>query len=945
MSSVKSIIIFLITIITIPLTAQVAWLYPVNPETHEKVTLTYNTNMGNMSLAGYEDDIYMHTGIITDKSIDGGDWKHVVGNWGEDDSRTKMKYIGNGLYEFTFVISDFYGLADDEIAQQLALVFRNEDGSKVGKTATNEDVFLPVNGYIPPPPEEKKYLYNNREYMSYLLHDNIIDILTNNGITQIIPYTSNIIEIKHFTTSVIRDDSSSAIIMSPSKVFVDFEETADHLKITTDSITIIANKNPFFLKFIYDNDTILEEEKGLFERSDTDGLRFKIADDEKIYGLGERANALNLVGGKYNMYNRPKYGYELGARNLNYSVPLIVSSNKYLLLFDNPQKGYADIGETEKGILEWAAIGGTMKYTLIAGNDYKSLASKYANLTGHQPLPPLWSLGNLISRMGYRNQQETDSIVNMMQKEDFPIDAVILDLYWFGDSLQGTMGRLNWYTPAWPEPEKMISTFRDKGVKTILITEPYILDSLDNFTITEELGLLATNDKGEAYVNEGFYFGNGALLDIFKPEAANWFWQQYKKQMDIGVAGWWGDLGEPENHPSDQIHVAGKADEIHNIYGHYWHKALFENFRNDYPDMRLFNLNRAGFAGSQRYSIFPWTGDVSRSWGGLQAQIPLMIHMSLCGLPYIHSDAGGFAQGTKNEELYTRWLQMSCFSPILRPHGSGVPSEPVFFNDTTKNIVRNFMKLRYSLLPYIYTTASEATLYGYPIVRPLFFEFPNDTTSYSTDSEYLFGPSILVSPVVEQGKKNQDVYLPAGINWYSWWTNKKEKGGYIVDCKLSLNTIPIFVKAGSFIPTTTPVNSTDDYSTDSLKIKYYLNKSSGSDTYTMFLDDGKTFGTIEKGDYENLIFNRKNVSPNTDKFTFTTSNYGFKESPKEREICLELIGYSLNDKIMVKQNGKKLGKIKNTDNKKSGYFYDKELGIWKILFSWKSESEEIIVSY
>ena len=714
--------------------------------------------------------------------------------------------------------------------------------------------------------------------------------------------------------------------------------------IQTDSITIIANKNPFSLSFIYNSDTILEEERGLYERTDNNGLRFKIAEGEKIYGMGERANALDLVGGRYNMYNRPKYGYEIGTYDLNYSVPLVVSSNKYLLLFDNPQKGYVDIGETEKGIIEWGAIGGPMKYILVAGDNFKSISHKYAELTGYQPMPPLWALGNLQSRMGYRNQIETDSIVTLMQNEDFPLDAMILDFYWFGDSIKGTMGRLSWYKPAWPEPDKMISTLNEKGVKTILITEPYILDSLENFRIADSLGILATNDKGESYVNEEFYFGHGSLIDIFKPEAGDWFWEQYKKQMEIGVAGWWGDLGEPENHPSDQVHVAGLADEIHNIYGHYWHKALYENFRNDYPEMRLFNLNRAGFAGSQRYSIYPWTGDVSRSWGGLQAQIPLMIHMSLSGLPFIHSDAGGFAQGVKDDELYTRWLQMSCFSPILRPHGSDIPSEPVYFNDTTKTIVRNFMKLRYSLLPYIYTTTYESSVYGYPIVRPLFFEFPNDETSYSTDNEYLFGPSMLISPVVEPGKKIQEVYLPKGQNWYNWWTNAKQNGGTSVNYKLNLETIPIFIKEGSFIPVTNPVNSTDYYSTKFLNIRYYKSDSK-TNIYTMFEDDGKTFGTVENGEYQTLVFRKEKLSNDTDIFSIIINGNGYKGAPDSREICFELIGYDHYKNLKITIDDKKCDKITETDKKNMGYYYDKNSKSWKIRFTLKSASMKIKIKY
>ena len=918
-------------------TAQVASLYPPNPSINETVILTFNSNTGNKALANYGGTVYLHTGAITERSLDGGDWKHVIGNWGEADERVKMKSIGNGLHTFQFEINSFYDLQPDEVVQQLAFVFRSENGAKVGKTKDNEDVFLPVNGYKPPVKGERKYKFDSRKYVSHLLRDSVLDILTTDGITRIIPYSPNIIEVQHYAQSIITPDSSDAVILVSQYPYIKIFDNENWLRLRTVSLTVSIHKDPYYVVFVYDGDTILEEEKGFFSRSDTDGLRFKIKDNEKIYGLGERANGLNLVGSKYNLYNRPKYGYEIGAKNLNYSVPLVVSSNKYLLLFDNPQKGYADIGETEPGVFEWAAIGGLMKYFVVAGKDYKSISRDYAKLTGTQPLPPRWVLGNLQSRMAYRTQYETDSIVKLMQENDFPLDAIILDFYWFGDSIHGTMGRLNWYKPSWPEPEKMIADFKSKGVKTILITEPYILDSLENFKIADKLGILALDSNGNSYVNKEFYFGDGALIDIFKPKAGQWFWKQYVKQMDIGVAGWWGDLGEPENHPADQIHVAGTADEVHNIYGHYWHKMIFENFRKDYPDRRLFNLNRAGFAGSQRYSIYPWTGDVSRSWGGLQAQLPLLIHMSLSGLPFIHSDAGGFAQGAKDDELYTRWLQMACFSPILRPHGSGIPSEPVYFNDTTRKIVRNFMKLRYKLLPYIYTLAAEANLHGYPIVRPLFYEFPLDTTSYNIMNEYMFGDEMLVAPVVESQQKTKEVYLPSGAEWYNFWTNEVYKGGSWINVDLTLETIPIFIKAGATIPMTNAVNSTDDYSTEELTLKYYYDPSLLDNSYSMFEDDGKTFGSIEKNEYELITIERKHIDNNLTEYKITGTGEGYKDQPTVRKIKLELIGLQDNLDVTFELNNIQLENHPPPYQSTNGYYYDSKSEKWIINFTWNGE--------
>lgn len=766
--------------------------------------------------------------------------------------------------------------------------------------------------------QEASYLFENRSYVSHFKDGNSIKILTTKGLVEIIAYSDKIFEVRHFNNSIEKEVTSDAVIMKPKEIFTELYNGDDQLVFSFNDLKIIAHKNPFYLSFDYKDNEILKEERGFFKREDNNGIRFKFVDGEKLFGLGERANSFDLVGARYKLYNRPKYGYEFGARNINYSIPLVVSSKKYLLLFDNPQKGYADVGETEKGILEWGAIGGLMKYFVVVGDDYKDIMQNYGELTGKQPLPPLWALGNLQSRMAYRTQYETDSIVSLMQKNDFPIDAVILDFYWFGDSILGTMGRLKWHKPHWPEPEKMISDFKSKGVKTILITEPYILDSLDNFKIADSLGILATDSMGNSYVNKEFYFGDGGLIDIFKPSARDWFWEQYEKQINKGVAGWWGDLGEPENHPADQIHINGMADEVHNIYGHYWHKMLFENYRKYYPNTRLFNLNRAGYAGSQRYSIYPWTGDVARSWGGLKAQIPLMMNMSLSGLPFIHSDAGGFAQGTKDDELYTRWLQMSCFSPILRPHGSGIPSEAVYFNDTTQRIVRNYMKLRYSLLPYIYDVAATAHINGYPIVRPMFFEFPDDRESYNANWEYMFGECLLVVPIVIKGQDSVQVYLPKGNDWYDFHNNLRYEGGQWISKKVELENIPIFVKSGSFISMAEVVNSTDDYKTDKLIVKYYLGEDGSESEQSLYLDDGKTFGNYEKENYSNLIF-KSYLLEDGIKLDMNTDGHAYDGMPKEIDIKLILIGIdsdkkSRSAKLLLDDGSSKKIKFKKENN-------------------------------
>jgi len=882
-----------------PLAAQVVELVPANPSPADSVTVLFHADRGNQVLKDYQGDIYLHTGVITNKSIGTFDWKHVVGNWGKADAQVRMTKVNKNLFAFHYIIGRFYSLKPDEKVQQLTFVFRNDKGTLVGKTKKNKDILVPVFGYKPPLKTKAKYFFQNRKYLSHTFSNGILNVQTDHGLFQSFFYSPKMVQVKNFPSENAEPDSSVAVIMKPGSTVGKVTENQNELIFSSDSLRLIIHKSPFYVSCVYHDDTLLQEDKGYFQRTDNDGLQFRIKPDEQYFGLGERA-VKTLKGHRFELYNQAHYGYEMGAPNLNFSVPVLLSSKKYLLFFDNPEKGYADIGKTRKKILELGAVGGVMKYVFIAGTDYTDIYHSYGKLTGTQPLPPRWALGNLQSRMAYRTQKEADSIVTLMQKEDFPIDALILDFYWFGDSIKGHLGKLAWYKPNWPQPEKMIAGFRKRGVRTVLITEPYIIDTLRNFRIADSLGILATDSLGKTYNNSEFYFGPAGLIDIFKPTAQNWFWQQYQKQIKIGVSGWWGDLGEPETHPFDEYCVGKSAQQIHNIYALYWEKMLFEKYRKNYPQRRLFDLNRAGYAGSQRYSIYPWSGDVLRSWSGLQAQLPIMLNMSLSGFPFIHADAGGFAQGIKDDELYTRWLQMACFSPILRPHGSGIPSEPVFFNDTTRRIVRRFMKLRYRLLPYLYTTAWEAHKNGSPIVRPLFYEFPDDSTTYGINNEYFLGKDLLIVPILKHGVKSKRLYLPKGI-WYSWWTAKKYTGKQWIEVPVRLDNIPVFVRAGAFIPMVKAVNSTEDYSSENLTIRFYPDPSGGPSKSRMYEDDGKTFRTYEKGEYELLTFSQKNNR----QFEFSVETPGNKYKITKRKVTLQIIRENAPRKIHFSLKKKK----------------------------------------
>ncbi len=923
--------------------AQLLQVLPENPMTHDSLVFVFDAAEGNKALQDYDGTVYFHAGLITSGSQTASDWKLVVGVWGKHDERTKTESLGNNLYRFSIHPQSFFGIHETTRVQQLAFVFRNENGTLVGKTENEEDILIPVNGFIPEESAPGGFLLSEKEYKSHrMMGKDALLVSSDEGDLTLRFFDANIVEVAFHPGGFIVFDSSHAVIMEPAGIALNPLESKSDLRIEHGNLTVAIDKKPMRVHFYKDGQLLLSEEVGFYTRKNDRGFRFNLTEGEKLYGTGERATGMNLRGERLGLYNRPDYGYELGAKDLNYVMPVVVSSNKYLLLLDNPQKGYLDMGNEDKDVLEFGTIGGEMKYYFIAANSYAGLLKDYSRLTGFQPLTPRWALGNLQSRMAYKTQEETTWIVNQMIEEDFPIDAIIIDFYWFGDNILGHMGRLDWFWANWPDPVGMIEDFRQKGVKTILITEPYIIDTLENFRITAELGLLATDTLGNAYINREFYFGDAGLIDIFKPEAAQWWWEQYVPQIENGVAGWWGDLGEPESHPSDMVHVNGMADEVHNIYGHYWHKMLWDNYRKHYPETRLFNLNRSGFAGSQRFGIYPWTGDVARSWGGLQAQLPAMLHMSLSGLPFIHADAGGFALGVKDEELYTRWLQFAVFTPILRPHGSDIPSEPIFFNDTTKRIVRNFMKLRNELMPYIYTMSWENSLSGLPLTKPLFF-YHDDERFGEYYQAYYFGPDLLVAPVVDAGLEALSIPLPAGM-WYDFFTGRAVKGGDELLYRLEYETIPVFARAGAVIPRVETFLSTDHYTSRRLFLHTYLDTERGSFSGRMYEDDGWAFGAYEQGDFELLKFKGAH-SAEAMKITISRDGNGYAGMPESRMV--EWVFYGLENEISgVVVDEKTLDRLdKSTLGKNETGFWRGNDGLWRLRHLYFGHEQKIDVAF
>ena len=726
------------------------------------------------------------------------------------------------------------------------------------------------------------------QYRSHRIDANSLTVVSDIGALHVTAVDDSALEI-HYVEDGIKQLPSFAIADRPVDIVPLVDESEQTLTFAIDGITAVIRKSPVRIDFHRDGKPLVAEEHGYFAHETVRGFRFALDSDEKILGGGQRVMGMDRRGRRMPLYNKAHYGYTTASEQMYFSLPAIMSSDRYMLVFDNSASGWLDIGSTEKDVLQFEAVAGRTAYLVVAGDSYPQLIENYTDATGRQPLPPRWAFGNFASRFGYRSERETLDVVRRFQRAKIPLDAVILDLYWFGPDIKGHMGNLDWDRDAFPDPERMIADFRDDGIRTIAITEPFVLRTSKRWDSAVESGALARNVAGGPKTFD-FYFGNTGLIDVFDETAQDWFWEPYRMLFEQGAAGTWGDLGEPEVHPGDSLHFISDAglqvsgDEIHNAYGHAWAKMVYERQVERYPDVRPLIMMRSGFAGSQRYGMLPWTGDVSREWDGLKPQIELSLQMSLFGLAYTHSDLGGFAGGERfDKEMYIRWLQYGVFQPVYRPHAQEhIAPEPVFHDRETRGIVRDFINLRYRLLPYNYTLAYENSSTGMPLMRPLFFEDEDDVALIDEKNSYLWGDAFFVAPVMEAGTASVRTRLPDGA-WFDFWNGQRYRGGGEVEIPVTLETIPVLVRAGSFIPMTPEIATTRDYSSERLTLHYYADASVEYSSGRMYEDDGATRGNLQHGRFELLEFE---ATRNGDylRLDLSRSGDGYAQMPARRKL-------------------------------------------------------------
>lgn len=764
------------------------------------------------------------------------------------------------------------------------------------------------------------------------------EVETPRGVVSVQPVTDEIFRVTSLPLgSELTYRPSQSAILAPSPTDVRSAVTAEAFLISSPSTTVRIDRKTGDISFLdADGEILLSEAGGVDNSGDVKRVSFDGKPDQNFLGGGERGHAPVINGDSLSMYNRQNYGYtgsDPRVSQMGISVPYFVSDCGYGVLFDDYNKAAMTMGDTISYVSDtpWPLS----YYFINGGGDIAGATEGYTALTGRQPLPPIWTLGYITSKYGYHNRAEAEGAVDSLKTRGYPLDGIVLDLYWYGQETD--MGRLAWDSVQWPGHKEMLKSLKDKGVNTVIISQPYVnkIGAIDNYNYLSSKGMLVRDSLGRTH-DVTTWVGDAGMIDVSNPDTRAWLWKRLRGLATDGVAGWWGDLGEPEVHPSSIRHANGEtAEQYHNVYGNEWSRLIYEGLREDFPDERPMLMMRGGTAGLQRYGVFPWTTDVSRSWGGLEPQINLMLSSGVSGLGYMGSDLGGFAvdkDHPSDEELYVRWVQAGAFTPMMRTHAQYKP-EPYHY-PSSENILKKFIRMRYEWLPYNYTLAYENAAFGLPLARPLNFRGENPGKKYAGISdEYLWGDNVLVAPVVKKGARSRKVLFPAG-EWIDWNNPRlRYRGGTEAVVKAPLDCLPLFVRSGSFIPQyTRPIENTTEYDSRFLTVKYF--PSDEETSYTLFDDDRKSPTSLADGKYQLIRFTGQ---ADKGSISISLSSEGeYEGMPDVRLMDIEVVG-TVKPKSVTLGDGTELPEMASRKMiRQYGYVYDPATRTVTAAFPWNN---------
>ncbi len=566
---------------------------------------------------------------------------------------------------------------------------------------------------------------------------------------------------------------------------------------------------------------------------------------EAFYGLGQHQ------GGVWNYRGE---SVDISQDNTNISVPMVLSSNGYGIFWNNGSRSRFNNRFVHAFYLS-SEVADAMDYYFIYGPEFDSIIAAYRELTGPAPLFGKWAYGYWQCKNRYASQQELLDIAGKYRSLQIPLDNIVQDWFWWN-----VMGDPVW-NKNYPDPPGLVKQLHNENVHLMVSVWPFFRPGSPVYDDMEKRGYFIAES-----ITGGFHPKGSALYDAFNPDARKYYWNLMNGALfKIGVDAWWLDTTEPETEGREtNIMVtnkvaAGNGARYANEFPLMTTTAVYQGQRAASNQKRVYILSRSGFAGIQRNGASVWSGDINPNWETFRRQIPAGLNLALSGIPYWTTDIGGFVDANPDDpayrELYVRWFEFGAFCPIFRAHGTRITNQNEIwaYGPEAQKILTDYDRLRYRLMPYIYSQAWKVTSEGATIMRPLVMDFRTDVRAQNTGDEFLFGPSLLVSPVTEQGATVRHMYLPAA-GWYNFWSGSLEKGGQAIDTPAPLERLPLFVRAGAILPLGPDLQYAAQKAADPLEIRVYR----GADgDFTLYEDENDTYN-YETGAYATIGFHWDN---------------------------------------------------------------------------------------
>jgi len=621
-----------------------------------------------------------------------------------------------------------------------------------------------------------------------------------------------------------------------------FKKKDNTLLLKTEKINIKINMSPWFLSLLDNKNTLILEEEYQDRRWWPDGdflspplsiqkensefkffQSFSIQPNEQFWGMGERFGPIALRGQeivtflKFNGYSSENSCFK--------PINFFMSSNGYGIFINTYRPCGISFGKRMANTLTFAIKDQLLDFFIFLPPTFKKILKLYSQITGFSPLPPKWSFGIWMSRDSYRSQKEVEKVALRLRKEKLPCDVIHIDPGWmlvddripyYGSNEYGCYWECNLqWNKHFPMPEKMLDKLKKMGFKVSLWEIPRLSRRSKIYEEAKSRGFLVKKQDGSIYGEDSDL---GGYVDFTNPSTVKWFKEKHKKLLAQGVSCFKADSGE--GGPIDGIYYSMNGKDAKQIYSFLYNKALFEAVKEFSGEG--FVWASTGFAGSQRYPIV-WGGDNRALYGDISSSLRSAISLGLSGIPFWSMDIGGW-WFPLDEELYIRMMQVGLFCSHARFHGN-TPREPWHFSKKVVNLYIKYAKLRYCLLPYLYSQAYLSTKTGLPIIRALVLEFQDDPASWCIDDEFLFGENILVAPILSR-QNIRFVYLPKGI-WFNFWNKKILKGPRAIRYNAPISILPLFVKGNAIIPIGTPLNYVDEKPLNLLNIEVYVGDKNG----------------------------------------------------------------------------------------------------------------------